>query len=136
MPPSSSSPSNARAASASSIFRAPKAMTWGDFRAAMVDPDPLDVHIMDACLILHAEHTMNASTFSARVTIATLSDTRLEPDLEDLLWSTVNLFHRANERIERELGPLEPVDRAIVERARANGADAGQFQALLEAARS
>lgn len=24
-----------------------------------------------------------------------LGDTRLEPDLEDLLWSTVNLFHRA-----------------------------------------
>jgi hypothetical protein len=35
--------------------------------------------------------------------VATLTDTRLEPDLEDLLWSTVNLFHRATERIEREL---------------------------------
>jgi hypothetical protein len=32
-----------------------------------------------------------------------LGDTRLEPDLEDLLWSTVNLFHRAGERIQREL---------------------------------
>jgi hypothetical protein len=30
--------------------------------------------------------------------VATLSDTRLEPDLEDLLWSAVNLFHRANAR--------------------------------------
>jgi citrate synthase len=29
---------------------------------------------MDVCLILHAEHGMNASTFSARVTAATLSD--------------------------------------------------------------
>jgi hypothetical protein len=29
--------------------------------------------------------------------------TRLEPDLEELLWSTVNLFHRATDRIEREL---------------------------------
>ena len=28
--------------------------------------------------------------------VSTLSDTRLEPDLEDLLWSTVNLFHRAD----------------------------------------
>ena len=27
--------------------------------------------------------------------IATLGDTRLEPDLDDLLWSAVNLFHRA-----------------------------------------
>jgi hypothetical protein len=35
--------------------------------------------------------------------IATLSDTRLEPDLADLLWSTVNLFHRAAGRVQREL---------------------------------
>jgi hypothetical protein len=35
--------------------------------------------------------------------VSTLNDTRLEPDLEDLLWSTVNLFHRATGRIEREL---------------------------------
>src|SRR5438045_7603536 len=39
--------------------------------------------------------------------IATLGDTRLEPDLSDLLWSTVNLFHRAGERIERELDTNE-----------------------------
>ena len=39
--------------------------------------------------------------------IASLSETRLEPDLDDLLWSTVNLFHRANERIERELDDNE-----------------------------
>jgi hypothetical protein len=35
--------------------------------------------------------------------IATLSDTRLEPDLENLLWSTVNLFHRATDRVQRDL---------------------------------
>ena len=35
--------------------------------------------------------------------VSTLTDTRLEPDLENLLWSTVNLFHRAVDRIEREL---------------------------------
>ena len=35
--------------------------------------------------------------------VATLGDTRLEPDLEDLLWSTVNIFHRAGERVQREL---------------------------------
>jgi len=29
---------------------------------------------MDMCYVLHADHGMNASTFSARVTIATLSD--------------------------------------------------------------
>ena len=39
-----------------------------------VEPDPADVHAFDVCLILHAEHGMNASTFAARVTAATLSD--------------------------------------------------------------
>ena len=43
--------------------------------------------------------------------VATLSDTRLEPDLEDLLWSTVNLFHRAVSRIERELDDNEQAQR-------------------------
>ena len=39
--------------------------------------------------------------------MATLSDTRLEPDLPDLLWSAVNLFHRRIERIERSLDANE-----------------------------
>ena len=43
--------------------------------------------------------------------VATLSDTRLEPDLEELLWSTVNLFHRAIARIERELDDNEQAQR-------------------------
>jgi YspA, cpYpsA-related SLOG family len=43
--------------------------------------------------------------------VATLGDTRLEPDLEDLLWSTVNLFHRAVARIERELDDNEQAQR-------------------------
>ena len=43
--------------------------------------------------------------------VATLSDTRLEPDLDDLLWSTVNLFHRAVDRIERELDNNEQAQR-------------------------
>ncbi|MFM6306770.1 MAG: citrate synthase [Dolichospermum sp.] len=36
--------------------------------------DPLAAKIFDICLILHVEHTMNASTFSARVTASTLTD--------------------------------------------------------------
>ena len=43
-------------------------MLWG--RA----PTETETRIIDAALTLHAEHGMNASTFSARVTIATLSD--------------------------------------------------------------
>jgi citrate synthase len=37
-------------------------------------PEAETARIMDLCYVLHAEHGMNASTFAARVTIATLSD--------------------------------------------------------------
>lgn len=37
-------------------------------------PSPATRRLLDACLILHAEHTMNASTFSGRVTGSTLAD--------------------------------------------------------------
>jgi hypothetical protein len=43
--------------------------------------------------------------------LATLTDTRLEPDLEELLWSTVNLFHRVVLRVERELDDNEQAQR-------------------------
>ncbi len=43
--------------------------------------------------------------------VASLGDTRLEPDLENLLWSTVNTFHRAVGRIERELDDNEQAQR-------------------------
>ena len=37
-------------------------------------PEPHAAEILDICLVLHADHTMNASTFAARVCAATLSD--------------------------------------------------------------
>lgn len=38
------------------------------------EPSHYERRMMDACLILHAEHTLNASTFTARVIGSTLSD--------------------------------------------------------------
>ena len=38
------------------------------------EPDSLAAKIFDVCLTLHAEHTINASTFSAMVTASTLTD--------------------------------------------------------------
>jgi 2-methylcitrate synthase len=38
------------------------------------EPSPAVRKVIDACLVLHAEHTMNASTFSARVTASTLAN--------------------------------------------------------------
>ncbi len=37
-------------------------------------PDSLTMQVLDTCLVLHAEHTMNASTFSGLVTASTLAD--------------------------------------------------------------
>ncbi|MBS0018820.1 MAG: citrate synthase [Arthrospira sp. SH-MAG29] len=38
------------------------------------EPDSLAARVFDVCLTLHAEHTINASTFSAMVTASTLTD--------------------------------------------------------------
>ena len=54
------------------------------------DPCPLpDQRAVEAAL---------ADVFDALV--SALSETRLEPDLEDLLWSTINLFHRAAAQVQ------------------------------------
>ncbi len=37
------------------------------------EPEPLHAKIMDSCFVLHAEHTINASTFAALVTGSTLA---------------------------------------------------------------
>ena len=61
------------------------------------DPRPLpEDHLVRAAV---------TDTFDAFITA--LQDTRLEPDLEDLLWGMVNVLHRATGRIERELDDNE-----------------------------
>jgi citrate synthase len=75
------------------------------------DPDPLDVHIMDVCLTLHAEHTMNASTFSGLVVGSTLADpyTMISSAVGAL---TGPLHGGANEqalKMFREIGTVENV---------------------------
>ena len=50
-------------------------------------------------------------TFDAIV--SALSDTALEPDLEELLWSTVNSFHRAAARLERQLDDNEQAQQRL-----------------------
>ncbi|MBJ7500898.1 MAG: DUF2493 domain-containing protein [Sphingopyxis sp.] len=42
-----------------------------------------------------------------------LEATRIEPDLEDLLWNLVNIFHRAGERVERGLDDNEQLQRRL-----------------------
>jgi len=73
------------------------------YRPGQDEPDPRP--LPEASFISGAV----ADIFDAFV--ATLSDTRLEPDLEELLWATVNLFHRAADRIERDLDKNEHAQR-------------------------
>ncbi len=69
------------------------------YRPFQDDPDPRPLPEGD--MIAGAV----ADVFDALV--STLTDTRLEPDLEELLWSTVSLFHRATARVERQLDDNE-----------------------------
>jgi citrate synthase len=54
----------------------PKLSHAGNFLWMLFEKKPLaeDEHFLDVALVLHADHDMNASTFAARVTCATLSD--------------------------------------------------------------
>jgi len=54
----------------------PQLGTAGNFLLQITGkrPAPEAVAAFDECLVLHADHTMNASTFAARVCAATLSD--------------------------------------------------------------
>src|SRR3546814_16704854 len=45
--------------------------------------------------------------------VSCLIDTRIAPDLEDLAWGVVNVFHRASERIERELDDNEQAQKRL-----------------------
>ena len=70
---------------------------------------------MDLCYVLHADHGMNASTFAARVTIATLSD--MYSAITSAIGTLKGPLHGgANEgviKMLKEIGSLEAVDSYI-----------------------
>jgi citrate synthase len=74
-------------------------------------PDDYAVETFDAALILHADHELNASTFSARVTSATLSD--LHSAVTSAIGTLKGPLHGgANEAVMQmlqEIGELENV---------------------------
>jgi citrate synthase len=76
---------------------------------------------LDLCYVLHADHGMNASTFSARVTIATLSD--MYSAITTAIGTLKGPLHGgANEgviKMLQEIGSLDKVD-AWVDEALAN----------------
>ena len=77
-----------------------------------VEPDDYAVETFDAALILHADHELNASTFSARVTAATLSD--LHSAVVSAIGTLKGPLHGgANEAVMKmlnEIGSMDHVD--------------------------
>lgn len=81
-------------------------------------PAPEAVAAFDECLVLHADHTMNASTFACRVCAATLSDmhSAVVAGIGTLKGS---LHGGANEAVMRTLesiGGVDEVEAAVTER--------------------
>lgn len=59
----------------------------------------------------HVIQTAVADIFDAL--ISSMADTSLDFDLDEVMWSTVNTFHRAVERIERKLDDNEQAQRRL-----------------------
>ena len=78
-------------------------------------PAAHEAQLLDTCLVLHADHTMNASTFAARVCAATLSD--MHSAVVAAIGTLKGPLHGgANEQVMRTLteirsaAPGDPVD--------------------------
>jgi len=78
-------------------------------------PTPLAVKAMDLCLVLHAEHELNASTFAARVTVSTMSD--MYSGMVSAIGTLKGPLHgNANEQVARmleEIGDISHVESYI-----------------------
>jgi citrate synthase len=73
-------------------------------------PGDEQVAAMDECLVLHADHTMNASTFAARVCAATLSD--MHSAATAAIATLKGPLHGgANEQVMRTLESIGSVDK-------------------------
>lgn len=75
------------------------------------EPTPTMARAFDACMILHADHGLNNSTFTARVIISTLSD--LYSAITGAIGSLRGPLHGgANEEVMVMLGQIPSVDAA------------------------
>ncbi len=78
------------------------------------EPDELSARVMDASLILYAEHEFNASTFTARVSASTLTD--LHSCITAAIGSLRGPLHGgANEAAMAMIEPYESEDEAVAD---------------------
>jgi citrate synthase len=75
-------------------------------------PDKVMEHVFDVALTLHADHELNASTFAARVTAATLSD--IYSSVTSAIGALKGPLHGgANEEVIRMLLQVGTADKAV-----------------------
>ena len=75
------------------------------------EPDAKASRVLDTCLVLHADHGLNASTFAARITASTLSD--LHSAIVSAIGTLKGPLHGgANEQVMRMLLEIGSADRA------------------------
>jgi citrate synthase len=88
------------------------------------DTDDIGERTLDVALILHADHELNASTFAARVTAATLSD--IHSAITSAIGALIGPLHGgANEgviRMLQEMGSLDRVEPYLKEKLSHRGA--------------
>ncbi len=76
-----------------------------------VEPDPELVKVFDTCLILHADHELNCSAFTARVTASSLSD--VYSSVVSAIGALKGPLHGgANEQVMRTLKKVGTVEKA------------------------
>ncbi|WP_153464754.1 citrate synthase [Sediminibacillus terrae] len=76
------------------------------------EPKDLEVEAVNKALVLHADHELNASTFTARVCVATLSD--VYSGVTSAISALKGPLHGgANERVMKMLTEIGEVDNAI-----------------------
>ena len=82
------------------------------------EPADIEVEAFNKALVLHADHELNASTFTARVAVATLSD--VYSGITAAIGALKGPLHGgANEQVMKtltEIGSLENVDAAVNEK--------------------
>lgn len=68
--------------------------------------------------------------------IATMADTCLDFDLDEMLWSSVNMFHRAVERVERKLDDNEQAQKRLQREQDGSEVKSVQLERLIESGQS
>jgi len=78
----------------------------------------------------HVIQTAVADIFDAL--ISTMADTSLDFDLDEILWSTVNTFHRAAERIETKLDDNEQAQKRLQREQDGSEVKSVQLETLID----